>query len=157
MTLTNTNIDTTPRRDYRRFRIRIGLIGLLVGLIIFTLGTNPAVFGLDRSPVTGFISITVLLVGLALICIGGYIAINATWNGTQKTILADIGIRLIATGYVIAVASALADIFGFGSHPFPGIPSFGFVQVIGVILGEFTIALGFLLFLRYRHREFKPE
>ena len=155
--MNSTNIDTSPRRDNRRFRIRIGLVILLVGLVVFTLGTNPAVFGLDRSPVTGFISITVLLIGLALICIGGYIAINATWNGTQKTILADIGIRLVATGYVIAVASALADIFGIGSHPFPGIPSFGFVQVIGVILGEFTIALGFLLFLRYPHREARPD
>jgi hypothetical protein len=139
-------IDTTPRKSNIRFRIRLGLILLILGLVVYALGADPAIFGLDRSSVTGFIQITVFLIGLALICIGGYIAINTLWNGEQKSILADIGIRIVATGYVIAVSSALADIFGLGSHPFPNIPSFGGVQILGVVLGQVSIILGFILF-----------
>lgn len=149
-------IDTTPRKSNIGFRIRLGLILLFVGLVLFALGADPAIFGMDRSSVTGFISITVFLIGLAILCIGGYIAINALWNGEQKSILADIGIRIVATGYVIAVSSALADIFGLGSHPFPNIPSFGGVQVIGVVLGQITIILGFILFSP-NYRRPKPE
>jgi hypothetical protein len=137
--------DTKPRKSNQYFRIRLGLIVLILGYLMFVLGVDPAFFGMDRSTVFGFVQITVFLVGLALICIGGYVIINALWNSRQKSILADIGIRLVATGYVIAVASGLADIFGLGSHPFPNIPSFGGVQIIGVILGEATIMLGFII------------
>ena len=145
-------LDTTPRRNNKPARICLGLIFLFSGLVIFVLGVNPAVFGLDRSSVFGFVQITVFLLGLALICIGGYIVLNVLWNGRQKSIIADIGIRLVATGYVIAVSSGLADLIGLGSHPFPNIPSFGGVQIIGVLLGEATIALGFLLFIPYNRQ-----
>jgi hypothetical protein len=138
--------DTTPRKDAYTLRLRLGLAALILGFAIFVLGAIPARFGVDRSQVTGFVQISVFLFGLAIMCVGGYVSLNTLWNGQQKTILADIGIRLAATGYVIAVSSGLADIFGFGSHPFPAIPSFGTIQVVGVILGEATIALGFLLF-----------
>lgn len=137
--------DTTPRKSNQYFRIRLGLIILIGGYLVFVLGVNPAIFGMDRSTVFGFVQLFVFLAGLALICIGGYVIINALWNGRQKSIIADIGIRLVATGYVISLTSGLADIFGLGSHPFPNIPSFGGVQVIGVLLGEATIILGFLL------------
>jgi hypothetical protein len=80
---------------------------------------------MDRSPVTGFVQIAVFLVGLALMCLGGYLGLNALWNGAQKTIAADIGLRLVSTGYVVAVASGMADIFGFGTQTLPNIPYFG--------------------------------
>jgi hypothetical protein len=97
----------------------------------------------------GFVQIAVLLVGLAFMCLGGYITLNALWNGSQKSILADIGLRLVATGYLVAVASGMADILGFGNHPFPRIPYFGPLQAIGVIIGEVSIAVGFLMIIPY--------
>lgn len=132
-----------------RWRIRIGLSLVIVGLLIFILGVDPGLFGLDRSPVTGFVQIATFLVGLALICMGGYMTLNALWNGREKTIAADIGLRLVATGYVIAVASAMADIFGFGTHPFPNIPYFGPWQATGVMIGETMIAIGFFLLIPF--------
>jgi len=71
--------------------------------------------------VTGFVQIATFLVGLALMCMGGYIGLNALWNGTEKTIAADIGLRLVATGYVVAVACGMADVFGIGNQPLPEI------------------------------------
>jgi xanthine/uracil permease len=119
----------------------------MVGFLIFLMGTSPELFGLDRSPVVGFVQITVFLIGLAVICIGGYLSLAAMWGGRQRTIAADIGLRLVATGYVVAVASGMADVFGFGNQPWPEIPSFGRWQARGVLLGEIIIAIGFLLLI----------
>ena len=130
-----------------RLRIRIGLVTVILGLVLFVLGAQPGFFGQDRSPITGFVQIATFLVGLAFICMGGYITLNTLWNGSQKTIAADIGFRLVATGYVISVASGMADVFGFGSHPFPKIPYFGPWQANGVMVGEIIIATGFLLLI----------
>jgi hypothetical protein len=143
-------------RNNRVLRIRIGLVIVLIGLLIYILGAEPSLFGLDRSPVLGFVQIAVFLIGLALVCVGGYIALNTLWNGRKKTIAADIGLRLVSTGYVIAVFTGMADVFGFGTHPFPKIPYFGPWQAVGVMIGELMIVIGFILLVpvpeRYRRR-----
>ncbi len=128
-----------------RFRTRLGLIVALFGLLIFLIGAEPGLFGLDRSPVVGFVQITVFLIGLGVICIGGYICMNGLWNAVAKTIIADIGLRLVSTGFVIAFAAGLADVFGFGSQLAPQVPYYGPYQEIGVLAGESLIALGFIL------------
>jgi hypothetical protein len=43
----------------------------------------------------------------------------------------------------------MADIFGFGTQPLPNIPYFGWWQALGVMIGEITIALGFILMIPY--------
>lgn len=135
-----------PTQNGRR-NTRIGLIITVIGFIMFLMGAAPELFGLDRSPVIGFVQITVFLIGLAVICMGGYIGLTSLWNGRSRTIAADIGLRLVATGYVIAVVSGMADVFGFGSQPWPQIPVFGYWQARGIVLGEIVIAVGFLLLL----------
>ena len=135
----------TQRRDTRRFRVRLGVVFVILGLLIFLLGVDPGIFGLDRSPVVGFVQIAVFLFGLALICLGGYLALNTLWGDTPKTIAADIGYRLVSTGYVIALTSGMADVFGFGTQPLPSIPYFGVWQATGVIVAQVIIAIGFIL------------
>jgi hypothetical protein len=71
--------------------------------------------------------------------------VNTLWAGQEKTIVADIGYRIVATGYVIAAASGMADVFGFGSQPFPSTPYFGQWQALGVITGEVFIVIGFAM------------
>jgi hypothetical protein len=136
------------------FAVRVwrGLIIVLLGELVFLLGTAPGIFGLDRSPVTGFVQIAVFLAGEALICLGGYVTLNALWMGTEKSISADIGLRLISTGYMISFVAGLADVFGFGSHLFPNIPYFGPVQAFGVMIGEGVIILGFILLIPFPKR-----
>jgi hypothetical protein len=139
-------------RNGRRQSIT-GMVIAVVGFFVFILGTSPELFGLDRSPVIGFVQITVFLIGLAIICIGGYFTLMSLWTGQKRTIAADIGLRLIATGFVIAVASGMADVFGFGSQPWPQVPRFGRWQSRGVLAGEIVIAVGFLLLLPPRSSE----
>ena len=90
------------------FRIRLGMVTMAVGLLVFLIGAMPDLFGLDRSPVIGFVQIAVFLLGLAIICLGGYISLSGLWNNHPKTILADIGLRLVATGFLIAVISGMS-------------------------------------------------
>ena len=128
-------------------RVRVGLFLVLFGLVVFLIGARPSLFGLDRSPVVGFVQIAVFLVGLAIVCIGGYVSLMAFWRNGNRTIPAEIGSRLVATGYVVAVFSGMADVFGFGSQPPPKVPFFGPWQAIGVQIGEALVAIGFLLLI----------
>ncbi len=143
----------TPRStriEPSRLRLRTGLALSLIGLFIFTVGAKPNWLGWDRSPVVGFVQISVFLIGLGIICSGGIIGLLAFWKGIPRTILADIGLRLVGTGYVIAVFSGMADVTGMGSQPLPGLPYFGPWQATGVVIGQVLIALGFLMVLPYR-------
>jgi hypothetical protein len=131
-------------------RIRFSLILVPLGLLIFTIGTKPVWFGWDRSPVVGFTQIVVFLIGLALICLGGFVGLSSLWGREQRSIIADIGLRLVGTGYVIAVFTGLADVFGMGSQALPKVPYFGPWQAGGVLIGEIVIAIGFLMVIPYR-------
>jgi hypothetical protein len=144
--LENGSISTKGRKY---FRIRLGLIFTIVGFLIFLLGARPSLFGLDRSPVIGFVQIGMFLVGLAIMCLGGYISMMALWKKQTPSILADIGLRLVATGFVIAVFAGMADVFGFGSHFLPDAPYFGGWQTRGVEIGELINAIGFLFMIPF--------
>jgi hypothetical protein len=133
-------------------RVYFSIAVTLLGLLIFVVGAKPDWFGWDRSPVVGFVQIAVFLVGLAFICLGGYVGLLTLWWGRERTIVGDIGTRLVGTGYVIAVFAGLADIFGMGSQSFPNIPYFGPWQATGVLAGQGLIVIGFLLFIPYRFR-----
>jgi hypothetical protein len=142
--------DTSPEIIPSRFRIRSGLFLTLCGLLVFLVGVRPSIFGLDRSPVVGFVQIAVFLVGMAIICLGGYVSLMAFWKNGDRTIPADIGTRMVTTGYVIAVFTGMADVFGFGTQLRPRVPFFGPWQATGVQIGEAVIAIGFLLLIPYR-------
>lgn len=131
-------------------RLQTALVTTLLGLFIFTVGAKPNYFGWDRSPVVGFVQISVFLIGLAFICLGGYVGILGLWKGRARSIVADIGVRVVGTGYVIAFFSGLADIFGMGSQPPPGVPYFGPWQATGVVVGQVVVAAGFLMMIPYR-------
>jgi hypothetical protein len=148
----NSQLDDTGgfQKPLSRMRIRTGLFITLAGFFIFIVGAKPDWLGWDRSPVVGFVQIAVFLVGLAIICLGGYIGLLALWGGGQRSIAADIGLRLVSTGYVISVFAGMADVFGMGTHPLPNVPYFGPVQATGVVLGEIVIGVGFLLLIPYR-------
>ena len=130
-------------------RIRFSLLSVGFGLFIFVMGTKPNWFGWERVPLVGFIQIVIFLVGLALICAGGYVGLTALWGKDQRSIVADIGSRLIATGYVIAVFAGMADVFGMGAQALPDNLYFGPLQASGVLIGQFVIAVGFLMLIPY--------
>jgi hypothetical protein len=144
------NTLTEPAFRVSYLRIRFSLISVFAGLFVFVVGAKPNWFGWDRSPVVGFIQIAVFLIGLAMICTGGFVGLHALWGSEQRSILADFGSRLVGTGYVISVFTGMADIFGLGTQPLPNVPYFGPWQSGGVLIGQVVIAIGFLMMIPYR-------
>lgn len=140
-----------------RTRVRFGLILILLGFFVFIVGAKPGWFGWDNSPAVGFIQVSVLLVGLGIICLGGYVSLLALWKGRERTILADIGMRLVATGYVISVFAGMADVFGLGTQPMPGVPFFGPLQARGIVIGQIVIAIGFLAMIPFQRRSLERK
>ena len=134
-------------------RVRLGLFITIIGFFVFILGAKPEWLGLDRSPVVGFVQITVFIFGLGFLCMGGYISLTSLWKNEERSILADIGARLIGTGYVIAVFAGMADIFGMGTQPLPEVPFFGPWQAVGVQIGQGMIAAGMLMMIPYRSKK----
>ena len=150
------SVEPIARVSY--LRVRFSLICVGIGSFIFVIGAKPNWFGWDRSPVVGFIQIAIFLAGMALICLGGYVGLTALWGKEQRSIIADIGLRLIGTGYVISVFTGMADVFGMGSQPLPNVPYFGPWQAGGVLIGQFVIAIGFLMLIPYHlHTNYTPQ
>jgi len=133
-----------------RARLRFGMYAVIGGFLIFLLGAKPELFGMDRSPVVGFVQIAVMIIGLGIVCLAGYWVVHMLWRGTVPSIAADIGLRLVSTGYVITVFSGLADVFGIGSQSLPQVPFFGVWQARGMEIGLGIVAIGFVMMFPYR-------
>jgi hypothetical protein len=124
---------------------------VLIGLFVFIIGAEPDLIGMDKSPVVGFVQVGVWLAGLALLLVGSYATVYVVRNGRPNSLRADIGLRLIATGYVVAAAASLADFIGLGAQSMPEI-SFGPIQVIGLAVGVILSLLGVVLYWPRRER-----
>ena len=144
---------------YPRVRIKAGLLGTFFGFLLVVLGAKPEFFGMDRSPVIGFAQTATFLLGLGVISFSGYFCLMSFWPKGYTTLTADFGLRLVATGWLVAVFSGMADVFGFGSHPITGLVFFGKLQAMGVVIGEMTIGIGLVMMIMPPHSglRIKPE
>lgn len=137
-----------PKPRNIKLRINIGIGLTIAGFLVFLLGADPGLVNLNRNPIVGFVQTATFTTGLAMLCLGGFIGLKACQRpGHYQTLAQDVGIRLVATGYLIALVSGMADVFGFGTQAYPALPFFGPWQAAGVIVGEIVIAVGFLLYL----------
>lgn len=132
---------------FPKFQVRAGLTGIIVGFLILLTGLRPDLFGLDRGRYIGFVQIIVILLGIGLMTLSATGVLIAFWNGGPKSLRADFGTRIIATGYVICAFTALADAFGFGTNPLPYV-LLGTLQSRGVMIGILVICVGLLLVIR---------
>lgn len=124
----------------------------LLGLLVFLIGINPDLVGMNRSRAVGFVQVGVWLTGLAVSFLGAYAALRVVRNGRPTTLLNDVGLRLAATGYVIAAAASLADFIGIGSHTIRALV-FGKIQVAGLVVGLLLIVIGLVLYYPRPHRD----
>ena len=123
----------------------------LIGFMTFLVGAVPQWFSLDQSEAIGFVQVSVFSFGLFLICLGGTTSLNSLWPSQWKSIVADIGTRLAWTGFVIALASGMADVFGLGTRPITQSTTyFGHWQALGVLVGEIVMVISFLMMIPYK-------
>jgi hypothetical protein len=118
---------------------------VILGLLVFVIGINPDLIGMNRSRVIGFIQMGVWLSGLGVLLLGAALTVRVVRNGRPMSLRAEVGTRLIATGYVISAAASLADFLAIGSHRLPWV-YLGPLQVAGLAGGVMVSLLGVLLY-----------
>ncbi len=126
---------------------RGGVTLVAFSFLLFILGLWPELFGMDLTPEIGVLQIFVFLLGLTGMTAGAYIYFYATRHrALPRKLREDIGVRLMATGLVIAATNGLANIIGIGSNFGEQRPLFGPVQAWGVSLGVVVIVVGVALY-----------
>ena len=138
----------------RAGKIRKGVtIGLLViGIILVAMSLAAEFLGVDITPGFGIVQIFQLLLGLTCLTIGVFVAISKKRQDAPKSLQADIGARLAATGLVFAYITGLSDLFSIGTHVQPRFerPFVGPLQLGGIVLSVLLIIAGILLYYTSR-------
>lgn len=132
-------------KSHKPLLLRLGLWLTIIGYLMLILGAKPSFFGLDRSPVIGFVQTSVMILGLAMMCFGGYFCNRSFFRSNPESLTSGFGIRVVWTGLIISLFTGMADVFGIGSHPLPNVPFFGPLQSDGVVVGEAVISVGLLM------------
>lgn len=136
---------------------QFGIIVAILGGVVTFIGLFPGVVGLEQTTDVGVIQIITILIGFSMLITGAYIFVQSTYYpGVRHNLAQQIGLRLSMTGLVIATASGLADILGFGSNPpITDVqrPFVGPLQTFGLIGGFLIASLGVIIFAVFGHPE----
>jgi hypothetical protein len=128
---------------------RFGVATVVFGFFVFGIGVFPEVIRLSLTPGIGLLQILILLVGASIMTLGAYIYAYATRHrALPRRLREDVGLRLMATGLVIAYGAGFADVLGIGSHYGAERPLLGLLQAAGIALGLLVTIVGILLYAR---------
>lgn len=133
-----------------RRNVTLGLFG--IGLILIILSLGAEFFGLDLTPGFGMVQMFQLLVGLTALTLSLFLYIKALRQDTPRSLQADIGVRLAATGLVFSYVTGLSDLISIGTHVEPQFerPFVGPLQLGGLALAVLVILIGLVLYYTSR-------
>lgn len=137
----------------RRIRLVVIFLLLLAGIFSLALSMGAESLGLDLTPGFGAWQMFFLMVGLTSLTVAGFLFLQGRRPpGSPRSLQADIGVRLAATGLVFAYVSGFADLLGIGTHPHQNYPRpfMGWLQISGILLGVLSILIGMGLYLTSR-------
>ena len=132
-----------------QFRVIIGWILFAIGVLLSVISLAAEYLGLDLTPGFGMVQMFQLLLGFT--CVVGAALIyfyNLRPPDAPRSLQADIGLRLVATGLVFAYVSGLADLLGIGTHEDPSFarPFVGELQIGGIGISIGLICIGLFLY-----------
>lgn len=127
----------------------IRLLLLLLGILLVAFALSADWLGLDITPGFGVVQMISLLLGISSLTLALFL-----WMKTRrpadaaKSLQADIGWRLAATGLLFIYVTGLADLIGIGTHVGPDFirPFLGPLQLAGFALGSVVILVGAFLY-----------
>lgn len=125
----------------------------ILGLVLSIIALTADVLGLDITPGFGMVQMFQLLVGVTCLTLAGYLRIHSLRPvDAPRSLQADIGVRLGATGLVFAYTTGWADLIGIGTHVDPAFdrPYVGPLQLGGLLVGIIIIVAGLLLYFTSR-------
>jgi len=128
---------------------RFGVGTVVAGFFVFVIGIFPEIIRLSITPGIGLLQILLLLLGATVMTLGAYTYAYATRHRAMpRRLREDIGLRLMATGLVIAYGAGFADVLGIGSHYGAERPLLGLLQASGIALGFLMTIVGILMYAR---------
>ncbi|HET6447189.1 MAG TPA: hypothetical protein VFI27_21720 [candidate division Zixibacteria bacterium] len=136
-----------------RIEVVFSLVLAVIGIVLSLISLGAEILGLDLTPGFGIVQMFQLLLGLTLLTIAGYVRIHSLRSSdAPRSLQADIGIRLGATGLVFAYVSGISDLIGIGTHVQPsfGRPFVGPLQLGGLLVGVLMITAGLILYMTSR-------
>jgi hypothetical protein len=141
---------STPAPTLSTSRLaRFGVVIVVVGFFVFVIGIFPDLVRLGLTPGIGLLQIGIFLFGTTVMTLGAYIYAYATRHRAMpRRLREDVGLRLMATGQVVAYATGFADVLGIGSHYGAERPLLGLLQAAGIALGIFVTVAGLFLYAR---------
>jgi hypothetical protein len=139
-----------PRPNLSTSRLaRFGVATVVFGFFLFLIGVYPDLIRLGLTPGIGLLQIGTFLLGITVMTFGAYIYAYATRHrALPRGLREDVGLRLMASGLVIAYTTGFADLLGIGSNFGTERPLLGLLQASGVALGVFVIVVGLFLYAR---------
>lgn len=147
---TNTHVNGKATNGrVRRLQQRIALSFLILGLLLSALSLGAELLGLEFTPGFGIVQMTQLLIGITALTIGGFLYLRTLHpSDAPRSLQADIGVRLAATGLVFIYVAGFADVIGIGTHVEPQFirPFVGPLQLGGIFLGTISILAGLILY-----------
>ncbi len=128
---------------------RFGVGTVVFGFFLFVIGTFPDLVRLGLTPGIGLLQIGIFLFGTTVMTVGVYTYAYATRHrALPRRLREDVGLRLMATGQVVAYATGFADVLGIGSHYGAERPLLGLLQSAGIALGMLVTVAGIFLYAR---------
>ena len=104
------------RQNLGRFG-QVGIAMSTLGIMVALMGLFPGLTGVEETPGIGLVQVIMLLVGYAMLLLGGVLYVKVTFYiGVRSNLAQQLGLRLMLTGLLFAAIAGLADILGFGSH-----------------------------------------
>jgi len=140
-----------------RRNVTLGLFS--IGLILIILSLGAEFFGLDITPGFGMVQMFQLLVGITALTLSLFLYMKRLRQDTPRSLQADIGVRLAATGLVFSYVSGLSDLIRIGTHVEPQFerPYVGPLQLGGLVLAVVVIIIGMALYYTSRGRRPKSS
>jgi hypothetical protein len=128
---------------------RFGVATVVFGFFVFLIGVYPDLIRLGLTEGIGLVQIGTFMLGITVMTFGAYIYAYATRHrALPRTLREDVGLRLMASGLVIAYTTGFADVLGIGSNFGTERPLLGLFQAAGVALGVLVIIVGIFLYAR---------
>lgn len=144
---------TTNGRIINQGRAIVTIILFIIGILLSVVSLGAEILDLNFTPGFGIVQMVQLLIGLTCLTLAGFMHLQSLRSpNSTRSLQADIGIRLAATGLVFAFISGLSDLVGIGTHVEPDFerPFVGPLQLGGIIVGVLSITAGLLLYYTSR-------
>jgi len=137
------------REKVRQLRISLVFVLYLAGVALGVMSLGAELIGLDLTPGFGMVQMLQLLLGISSLTLATFVLLrNARGPHVPRSLQADVGVRLAATGLVFVYVAGLSDLIGIGTHVEPSFarPFVGPLQLGGIGLGLISILAGMLLY-----------